>query len=327
MAQIDDLIIESIRGGELPKCQLDTSLSTHSWIHRGGAVKYWWAPENYDELVTIGRFLYEKSLPFLTIGHTSNIYFRDSFSIDHVIDTRKLTQFNFVDNGSTIICDCGVHTSKLSKYAIENGIAGYEGMINLPGTVGGAIVNNSGCYNCSIENVLKSIELLTPEGEIIILDANCMNYQFRSSDIKTGKLKGIILRAFFDASQKDSSAKLIDIAKNNTHNRLTTQDSPAKNLGSTVNCNGYNKNFKNTLLRVILKFYRIFVTDPIKNYRLSKSLILILYGKCYLSKYISDKRMQCYLWKDHKADEYFDDYLDLIRRVYKRSSIEIEIYS
>ena len=159
------------RGGELPEYQLNTTLAKHSWLRRGGNVKYWWLPKNREELVNIGRFLYENNQPFITIGHTSNIYFKDSFSIDHIIDTRKLTSYEIL-NDNLIICDCGVHMSKLAKYAILNGIEGYEGFINLPGTVGGAIVNNSGCYRCGIDKVLKSIELLTPEGKIVNLDAH-----------------------------------------------------------------------------------------------------------------------------------------------------------
>lgn len=226
-----------------------------------------------------------------------------------------------------IVCDCGVQMTKLSRFAVSNGYMGYEGMINLPGTVGGAIVNNSGCYGCGIDTVLKSIELLTPEGTIINLKVKDLDYQFRTSNIKKGIIRGIILRAYLDISQRDSPEVLIDIANKNSQNRLITQDPPAHNLGTTVHCISYNKNLKNAIFRAILKVVRILVKDPIKIHRLSKSLILILYRKSYLSEYISDKRMNCYIWKDTEADKYFEDYLDLMRKVYQHTSIEIEIYT
>lgn len=324
---IDELIVKAIKVGELPECSRNTKLAERSWIHRGGDVKYWWSPKNTEELVEIGRFLFKHNQKFITIGHTSNIYFKDSFKIDHIIDTKKLTKYEILIDENLIVCDCGVHMSKLSMRAVINGYAGFEGMINLPGTVGGAIVNNSGCYECGIDKVLKSIDLLTEEGVVLNLKAKDLEYSFRTSNLKTGKLKGIILRAFMDISVKESSEKLIRIAEDNTKDRIESQDPPANNLGTIVNVGGYNSNFKNAIIRGLLKAYKFIDKSPRHNFKLSKSLILTLYNKRHLSKYISDKRMGCYIWNDKDADMFFDEYLDLIRSVYKHSSIEIEVFS
>lgn len=185
-------------------------MSRKTWIHRGGKVDYWWLPNDLSELIYVGKLLYGNNQNFITIGHTSNIYFKNSFNIPHILDTKKLASFSLEDN--IIVCDCGVPIAKLSKWAVEQGIMGYEGMINLPGTVAGAIVGNSGCYNCGIDKILRSVEVLTPDGEILNIDVSNLNYQFRSSAFKTEELKGIILRAFLDASQHRAIEELMYIA-------------------------------------------------------------------------------------------------------------------
>lgn len=305
-------------------CLNNISLSEKTWIHRGGNVKYYYLPNSVEELIEVGRYLYSGKSDFLTIGHTSNIYFKNSFNIDNIIDTKRLSSYNILDK-DTLIADCGAHVSKLSKYCVENGFVGYEGMINLPGTLGGAIVNNSGCYNCGIDKVLKSIDLLTPEGRIENITKKELGYTFRKSRLKTGEIKGIILRAYLDISIKGNIEELKKIAAENTNNRKITQDPPAYNLGTTINYSTYKLNVKNIIIALTSRFLNLITRDFTKRTRVLKELILFMYGRTYLSKYISDKRINCFLWVDEKADNFFDDYVSLLNEVYKHSEMEIEI--
>lgn len=305
-------------------CLHNVSLRDKTWIHRGGNVNNYYLPKSIEELIVVGRYLFHNRKDFITIGHTSNIYFKDSFNIDCIIDTKQLTSFQIVDS-ETLVCDCGVHMSKFSQYCVENGFVGYEGMINLPGTLGGAIVNNSGCYNCGIDKVLKSIDLLTPEGRIENITKKELGYTFRKSRIKTGDIKGIILRAYLDISIKGNIEELKKIAAENTNNRKITQDPPAYNLGTTINYSTYKLNVKNIIIALTSRFLNLVTSDFTKRTRALKKVILFMYGRTYLSKYISDKRINCFLWVDENADLFFDDYVSLLSEVYKHSEMEIEI--
>lgn len=303
------------------------SLKDKTWIHRGGNVKYWWLPKKREGLIEIGKFLYKNNYSFITIGHTSNIYFKNSFNIDHIIDTRRLTTYHINDDDS-IACDCGAHLAKISMCAIEKGFKGYEGLINLPGTVGGAVVNNSGCYNCGIDKILKSVDLLTPAGCVLNYTVDKLDFSFRSSALKRGKLKGIITEVYLDTSQKADSNELKRMALINTENRRLYQDPPSSNLGSTVNLGRLYPSsiIRNILIRFLSKVYNSIQKDFLKQNKFAKEVILLFYRKRYLSKYISDKRNSCFLWKDNDADHYFDDYLELLNRLYSQVSIEIEVY-
>jgi hypothetical protein len=235
-----------------------------------------------------------------------------------------LRSYHQVDE-HTLRCECGAHISQLSKHCVEKGFIGYEGLINLPGTIGGAIVNNAGCYKCGIEKILKSIDLLTPQGKIINIPKEQLGYTFRNSSLKNGKLKGIILYAYLDISNKGDAENLKKIAADNTHNRNITQEPPNNNLGSTVNCFYRKRNLKNTVIKIIYILASTIVKDPCRIFKLTKNLTLTLYGKKHLYKYISDKKIECFLWKDADADKYFKDYIALIDAIYSSYNIEIEI--
>lgn len=304
------------------KFQRNVFLRDKTWIHRGGNVDFWLQPETTEELEAVGKLLYSKNEPFITIGHTSNTYFKNSFNIKYVIDTRHLTQFSVLDK-STLVCDCGAAMAKVSRYCVENGIEGYEGMIGLPGTVGGAIFCNSGCYGSSIEKTLKYIDLLTEHGEVIRIFSNELGFAFRDSSMKRGELKGIILRAYFDISHLKDKNLLKSISEKNQANRKETQDPPAQNLGSTVNVTGLKKSFRNFIISQIVRVYAHITSDKQRSYILRKNLTCLLFGCNRISQYISDKRMNCFIWKDSGADEAYTKYLILMDRVWDNCSIEI----
>lgn len=306
------------------KYQKDISLKDRTWIHRGGKVDYWLQPESIEELVAVGKFLYENKEPFVTIGHTSNTYFRNSFNIKYVLDTRHLTAFSIQDS-DILVCDCGVPMAKASRFCVENGIVGFEGMIGLPGTVGGAIYCNSGCYGCSIENILRYVDILTERGNIVRFSREQMNFAFRTSIMKRGELKGIILRAYFDIGNRTDKNILMSIAEKNKADRTETQDPPAHNLGSTVNTEGYKEGIRNSIIKLFFRMYAHVTKDRQKRYVFKKKLTCLIYNRPQIGKYISDKRMTCFIWKDEGADNAYPLYLEMMEKVYEYCSLEIVI--
>lgn len=304
------------------KYQKDICFKDKTWIHRGGRVGYWLQPETIEELVAVGKLLYENNEPFVTIGHTSNTYFKNSFNVKYVIDTRQLTDFTILDE-NTLVCDCGAPMAKVSRFCVENGIAGYEGMIGLPGTVGGGVFCNSGCYGCGIEKILKYVELLTEQGDVIRLSCEQMDFAFRTSIMKRRELKGIILKAYFDISKREDKSVLQSIADKNKADRKETQDPPALNLGTTVNTGGYKGGFRNIFIKLFVRLYAHITKDRQKIYRFRKKLTCFVYNELTVEKYISDKRMDCFIWKDEGADAAYPLYLKMMEKVYVGCSLEI----
>lgn len=76
------------------------------------------------------------------VGHTLNIYFKNSFNIQTLVQTSKLTNYTILED--YVECECGVHVRLLARDMVKRGYKGFEGLVDLPGTIGGAIVNDSG---------------------------------------------------------------------------------------------------------------------------------------------------------------------------------------
>ena len=151
----------------------NVSLSKRTWIKRGGMVAVWFNPHNTQQLERIGRYLYINHLQFDVIGHTSNTYFTNTYNTDYLLDTKGVQ--NIVWKDSVIICDCGVPLQKLARICISKGIQGYEGFYNIPGTVAGGVVDNSGCYGSQMDNIVLSVDLLTPNGNIVNVPHSSLN--------------------------------------------------------------------------------------------------------------------------------------------------------
>ena len=189
----------------------------------------------------------------------------------------------------------------------------------------GGIFCNSGCYGCGIDSTLKEIELLTTEGEVIRLSAKHLDYDFRTSAMKRGVLQGIILRGYFDISKRQEVSQLLTIADKNTADRKMTQDPPAQNLGSTLNTGGIKGGLRNDIIKLLTRIYFHISKDKQKRYSFRKRMICILYNAKSVENYISDKRMNCFIWKDEGADEAYTKYIALMNEVYEHCSVEIII--
>lgn len=96
-----------------------------------------------------------------------------------------------------IACDCGVNFSRLSKECIQLGCRGFEGQINLPGTVAAAVYNNSSCSSCGISSLFLRAELLTPCGDIRAISKDEMSFFVRSSALNRAEIEGVILQSVF----------------------------------------------------------------------------------------------------------------------------------
>lgn len=299
-------------------------LSSRTWIHRGGNAKVYFTPQTYEQILSIAQYLYNKRAKFDVIGHSSNIYFKNSYCADYILDTKKYVGVEFLDD-STILATAGLAMTKLSRMCMERGIAGYEGFVSLPGTVGGAVVNNSGCYGSLMEDVVRQVELLTSDGEIKLLSKEELHYSHRNSALKDKTIEGVVLRVWLDASRRKDPASLLEKAEGYVLDRKRTQQGPLNNLGSTYAQLPYKPNVRNFISRVFAKLFSICRVDAIKARKYMKYVYLTLYGELKIAKYISNYWIGCFVWQDAGADEAFKRYCKMMNRIYNHPRLEIEV--
>ena len=306
----------------------NVDLKKKTWIHRGGIAGLYVIPDNMNQLIRLVSRLYQEKAAFKIVGHTSNLYIRNTTNLDIVISTIHLN--NIQEGNGQYICECGVAMTSLSRQAIENGHAGYEGFVNLPGTVASAAVNNAGCFQCSISNLLIEAKVLCPDGEIRTITKETFAYSERSSAFKRGEQQGVILSVTLDCSAISDQRILQEKAEANTLYRKTRQEGPKQNLGSTYPIyvmQAFYKNlpfFTRLCLRIFSKLY--YIAGSKMPQHLVNTIILLSYGNyCTLHRYVSKHNFGCFVWRDENADKAFDKYKTLIAKTSGIPDIEIEI--
>lgn len=305
---------------------VNVSLKKKTWIHRGGNANYYIMPQDTRTLQSVMEYIYEKGISHLVVGSTSNLYILNDSSIPVVISTLKCNQFEVRDG--VIECDCGVQVKNLARNMIDSGVKGFEYLTQLPGTVGAAVCNNSSVKNenNSITNSLIDFDIVTPSG-LCTMTKDDLHLSFRTSDLKKHILKGTILRVRLKAERGDVE-RMKQTARENEIERLRLLDGPAQNLGCTVHkpfIKGKMPSRYRIPLSLYSKFLDLFDKDETEKKRLKKNFVLKISGHSHLIPYVSDRLIITYIWRDEKADEYFEDYINFMKSVYKTDQIEIEV--
>ena len=258
------------------------------------------------------------------VGHTSNIYFKNSFNIQNLVQTRKLTNYTIL--GNQVECECGVHVRQLARDMVKMGYVGFEGLVDLPGTIGGAVVNNSGCYGCQVSDLLKEVRLLQPNGAVKSLSHQELAFKFRSSALKRGEIKGVILSVtlVLAKGQSDELKRLADKAH---QDRLKTQPGPRNNLGSTYHSLGERTLFGKCLWMmsgIYSRCLKMFGEDSFSRGKKKSELEFLLAGGRQVLPYLWS--IDRFIWKDKRADIVFLQYQKVLRRIYIDPKLEIEIF-
>lgn len=298
--------------------QENVPLRQKTRIKCGGMCHFWIQPKTLADLKILVRYLYSHHLAFDIVGQTSNLFFRDSYSPFVVISTTKLS--NYIVQGSKLICECGTSVVKLSRECIRNGYEGFYGLVGLPGTVGAAIYNNSGCYGCSLSSMLHSVSFLNENGSIEVLNSESIAFSHRSSVFKKKLKQGVILSVELNLHRGSPESETEKAEKVQIIRHRIDEQCP-RTLGSI-----YSEFVPKIQIKIIIKILnilnRIF---PINVRKVFKNILLRTYGYKKLDKYISDSNLNTFVWRDDNAEHYFNTYVEFMQRVHKKLVMEIEV--
>lgn len=321
---MDNELIEYLEINHIPYETL-VDLKKKTWIHRGGECGLFISPNCSGQLLCVARYLYSKNIKFQLLGHTSNVYILNTCNIPVVVSTKKCSHFELTADG--IVCESGVGVIRLANEMVLRGISGFEYLTGLPGTIGAAIYNNSSCKSNSISQLLVSAEVLLEDGRLVTMTAEDMEYQFRTSIFKEGRLRGVIIKAILRAVNGD--AKLLqEIARENNEERERILEGHAKNLGCTVNrcfINGTMPLRYKVPFRLYSLFLKLVGGNSMERKKRTKEFLCRISGYKKVIPYISDINPIIFVWRDAGADVAFPLYLDFMKKVYKTDKVEIEI--
>ncbi len=157
-------------------------LKKTNWFNIGGKTKVFFKPENLSELVA---FLKEfgKSQKIFILGAGSNILLSDNKFDGVVIKLgKKFTNISLLKD-QIIIAGSGVIDKKLSEFACSNGIGGFEFLSCIPGTVGGGLKMNSGCFEKEFKDILLSVQAIDKSGKVLTIPSSKIKFGYRESNL------------------------------------------------------------------------------------------------------------------------------------------------
>ncbi|MNU84813.1 UDP-N-acetylenolpyruvoylglucosamine reductase [compost metagenome] len=210
------------------KLLLNEPLGPYTWFRVGGAADALFIPADADDLADFLKALPE-AVPVTIIGVGSNLIVRDGGVEGVVIRLAGRAFAAITTEGDTITAGAGALDSMVAKASAKAGIAGLEFYAGIPGTIGGALTMNAGCYGSETKDVLVSAWGLTRQGERIELALADFGYTYRHSNAPADVIwMEATYRGVADAPEA-VLARINEI----TSRRETTQPIREKTGGST----------------------------------------------------------------------------------------------
>ena len=205
-------------------------LSNYSWFNLGGQSEVLFKPNSIEDII----FFLKKTEPtkITILGAGSNTLIRDG-GVKGI--TIKLSpHFSYLNLDTPNIIEVGAATldKKIADFALENSLTGLEFLSCIPGSIGGAIRMNSGCYGQEISQILHSIKVIDIFGEEKDIPASDIEFYYRNTSldlnliITSVKLQG---KASLKEKIKKKQQTLIEQKKKSQPNQIKTCGSTFKN--------------------------------------------------------------------------------------------------
>ena len=185
--------------------KFDYDLKKKNWFNIGGKTKIYYKANNLKDLIKFLRKIEEKEKIFILSGG-SNTLITDKTYNGVVI--KLSSNFNNISllSDEIIIAGSAVSDKSLSEFAMNNSLGGFEFLSCIPGTVGGGIKMNAGCFDREFKDILISIQAINKSGQVITIPAKDINFEYRNSKLSDDLI-------FLSASFKGYKKK-INIIKN-----------------------------------------------------------------------------------------------------------------
>jgi UDP-N-acetylmuramate dehydrogenase len=165
----------------VPKGRLEANadLSKSTWFRVGGPAEVMFWPVDLDDL---SAFLQTKpdDIPITVIGVGSNLMIRDG-GVPGVVIRLGENFSNIVVDDLDVTAGCGASNLRLANTMRERGIAGFEFLCGIPGSIGGAIRMNAGAYGSETKNIVQIVRALDGKGNVIEIPVSEMKYGYRCS--------------------------------------------------------------------------------------------------------------------------------------------------
>jgi UDP-N-acetylmuramate dehydrogenase len=209
--------------------QENAPLAPYTSARIGGPADVLVMVKSANELMDAMQVLWKHEIPYYVLGGGSNTLVSDKGVRGVVVlDRAKEVRFESGDQ-PTVWCEAGVTFSNLANRCVSKGLAGLEWAATVPGTVGGAVYGNAGAFGSDMSVNLIWADVLTKGGREKF-SVEQMEYGYRTSVLKRGDIKAIVLSAMLRL--KNSSKEEVSVKINEFSERRKVTQPPGASMGS-----------------------------------------------------------------------------------------------
>ena len=268
--------------------KFEYNLKKKNWFNIGGVSKVFFKAENLKELINFFKKINNKEKIFV-LGAGSNTLITDNLFDGVVIKLSK--NFNTISllGEDIIIAGSAVLDKSLSEFAMNNSLSGFEFLSCIPGSIGGGIKMNAGCFGREFKDILLSIQVIDKSGNLKTIPSRDIKFEYRKNDLSEDL---IFLSASFKGI-KSNKKKILDEMNKLKFQKEKNQPTKIKTSGST---------FKNPISQSKKKVWEL-IKDSVP------------LDKCFGDACISEKHCNFFV---NKGNATFEDMTNLINFVIKK---------
>ena len=213
----------------LPSVSEDEPLASRTSFGIGGPADFFVEMGRPTAIEEVIGGAVERGIPYLLLGAGTNLLIADA-GVEGLV-VRVVNRDHEVD-GRTVRAGAGLKMMRLARIVADAGLRGFEFAIGVPGTVGGAVYQNAGCWGKELSEVLVEVDGFMPRGGVATWKHADLKFGYRTSALREGKLKGgLVVAATIQLERGDGEEAKALMAKL-TRERSETQPIKTKNCGS-----------------------------------------------------------------------------------------------
>ncbi len=203
-------------------------LKKKNWFNIGGKSKVFFKADHLNQLINFLKILNNQERIFI-LGAGSNILITDNIFDGVVIKLGKNFSQITLHSDDIIIAGSAVLDKSLSNFALENHLSGFEFLSCIPGTIGGGISMNAGCFGKEFKDILISVQAIDKLGRVISIPAKEIKFEYRKNNIPEDY---IFLSASFKGIKSDRN-KIETVTNELKLKKEKNQPTKVKTSGST----------------------------------------------------------------------------------------------
>lgn len=209
--------------------QINAPMARYTTFRVGGPADILVSPNTQEEVCTLLQAIQAEQVPCTILGNGSNVLVLDK-GIRGVVVKLGNALDELTIEGTRITVEAGVLLSRLANAAAAAGLAGLEFASGIPGSLGGAILMNAGAYGGEIGNLVRTVTVVDPRGQVRTLSREQMDFRYRHSVVMDSG--DTILAATLELTPGDPAA-IQDRIRELTQKRVSKQPLNFPSAGST----------------------------------------------------------------------------------------------